>query len=114
VLDAVGIYGIVDDAVRQRRHEVGIRMALGASRAQVLALMLCAGIVPALTGAVVGIPVALAATRLLGSVMNGARAQDPWLLFAVAALLVLVALGASLLPAWRAAKQDAILSLRAG
>jgi hypothetical protein len=62
-------------------------------------MMLRAGILPALLGAVVGIPVSLAATRSLGSVMNGARAQDPWLLCAVAVLLVMVSLGAGLLPA---------------
>lgn len=113
LLDAVGIYGIVDDAVRQRRHEVGIRMALGASRSAVLRLMLCVGLVPALAGVAVGIPLALASTRWLRAVLAGADRQNFSLLLLVAFTLALVALGASLLPALRSARQGSVQGLRA-
>jgi len=112
LLDAIGIYGIVDYSVRQRTHEMGIRIALGASCGAVARLMARKGIVPAAVGAVIGLPVAIASLGVLRAVLFGVTPHDATVAIGVSALLFIVAVGASLVPARRAARVDAVVALR--
>jgi predicted permease len=113
VLAAVGIYGVLSHIVGQRTREVGVRMALGASRGRVLALFMRQGLGLVLTGAALGLAGAAAMTRLLRSLVVDVSAYDPWL-FAIAPLVLLivaaVAIGG---PALRAARTDPARALRA-
>ncbi|HEX5760842.1 MAG TPA: ABC transporter permease, partial [Thermoanaerobaculia bacterium] len=102
VLASVGVYGVISYGVTQRRHEMGLRMALGARREQVQRLVVGQGLRLVLTGAAVGLVGAFLATRLLASFLYGVRATDPLTFAAVPALLAGVALFASWLPARRA------------
>jgi ABC-type antimicrobial peptide transport system permease subunit len=111
LLDAVGIYGIVEYSARQRTHEMGIRMALGASYKNVVGVILRKGTLPALTGLALGLPAAFAASGLLRAMLYGIDPRDAMVFLGVPAVLLLVALGASYLPARRAAKQDALAAL---
>ncbi len=104
VLSALGIYSVLAYAVRRRTREIGIRMALGANRQDVLKLIVFQGMRPALLGLVVGLAGALALGRVLSSMVFGVRATDPVTFAAVAALLGLVALAACAVPAWRASR----------
>jgi putative ABC transport system permease protein len=106
LLSAVGVYGVVSYTVAQRSKEIGIRMALGAGRRDVLALVLGQGLKLALAGAAIGFVGALAATRALSSLLYGVSATDPLAFVAVATLVVAVALAASLVPARRASRLD--------
>jgi ABC-type antimicrobial peptide transport system permease subunit len=112
-LAAVGLYGIVAYVVRQREREIGVRVALGATPAHVVGLMLRRGMKPVLVGLAVGIPLALLATRLLRSLLYEVSASDPVTFVGVAALLAAVALVASWLPSRRAARVDPTVALRA-
>ena len=112
-LAAVGLYGIVAHVVRQREREIGVRVALGATPAHVVRLMLRRGMAPVLAGLAVGIPLALLATRLLRSLLYEVSASDPVTFLGVAALLAAVALVASWIPAQRAARVDPTVALRA-
>jgi putative ABC transport system permease protein len=112
ILAAVGIYGVIAYAVRQRSQEIGIRMALGASRERVEWMVVGQGLALAVPGAAVGLLGALAATRWLRSLLFEVSASDPSIYAGVAALLVLVAAVASYLPARRAAATDPQLVLR--
>jgi predicted permease len=112
-LAAVGLYGIVAWVVRQREREIGVRVALGASPAHVVGLMLRRGMAPVLAGLAVGIPLALLATRLLRSLLYEVSASDPVTFVGVAALLAAVALVASWIPSRRAARVDPAIALRA-
>src|SRR5689334_10343978 len=112
VLAAIGIYGVMGYSVTQRRRELAVRMALGARTRQVLQLVLKDGVVLAALGVFVGLAGALALTRLLRSLLFEVQPTD-WQTFAsVAALLILVALLASYLPARRASKVDPLVALR--
>ncbi len=111
-LAAIGLYGVVAFFVVRRRAEIGIRMALGAERRDVLRLVLGEGARLAGAGIALGVAVSLLLTRLVGSLLFGVRATDPWTFGGVAALLTLVALGASALPARRAARVDPVTALR--
>jgi putative ABC transport system permease protein len=112
ILAAIGIYGVIAYAVRQRSQEIGIRMALGASREKVVRMVVIQGLALAGAGAVAGLLGALVATRGLRSLLFEVSASDPAIYAGVAALLVLVAVVASWLPARRAAATDPQLVLR--
>jgi putative ABC transport system permease protein len=106
ILAAVGIYGVLAFAAGQRAKEIGLRLALGASRRQVLKLVVALGMTPVLAGLLLGLVVAAGLTRFLSSLLFGIGATDPFTFCAGPAVLVCVALAACLLPAWRAARID--------
>jgi predicted permease len=112
LLAGVGIYGVVSYTTRQRTHEIAIRMALGAQRAEVLRAVLGQGVLLTLTGLTVGIAMALALTRYLKSVLFGITPNDLWTYAAVTFLLCLVSVGACYIPARRAMKVDPLVALR--
>ena len=112
-LAAVGIYGVLAYLVSQRTREIGIRLAIGADRSQVLGLVLRHGLSLAAIGIVIGLVGALALTRLMQGLLYGVRPNDPITFVAVAAALLLIALLASLLPARRATRVSPTIALRA-
>ncbi len=112
ILAAIGIYGVIAYAVRQRTQEIGIRIALGATGERVTRMVVGQGMVLAGVGAVVGLLGALLATRGLQSLLFEVKASDPTIYVGVALVLVLVAAVASWLPARRAAQTDPQLALR--
>ena len=103
LLAAIGIYGLISYSVEQRKQEIGIRVALGAARGDVLRLIVWQGMKLAGIGIVLGLAGAYGVTRLLESLLFGVKATDPLTFGGVAALVALVALGASFAPAQRAA-----------
>ena len=111
-LAAVGLYGLLSYAVTRRTQEIGIRVALGAKRSDVLRLILGEGSRLAVIGVAVGIAASLAVTRLMSSLLFGVGATDPLTFLAVAALLAVVALFASYVPARRAMRVDPMVALR--
>ena len=112
VLSCVGIYGVISYLAGQRTHEIGIRMALGAQRNDVLRLVLGHGAKMVLIGVGVGVAASLALTRLMARLLFGVSAYDPLTFLGVACLLILVALAASYVPARRAMRVDPIVALR--
>jgi putative ABC transport system permease protein len=111
-LATVGIYGVIAHSVAQRSHEIGIRMALGARKRDVLALVIAQGMKLALIGVAAGVAVALALTRVMRTLLYEVKPTDPLTFAAVSALLVFVALVACWLPARRAARVDPMEALR--
>jgi predicted permease len=111
-LAAVGIYSVLSYIVRGRSREIGIRAALGAQTRDVLRLVVVEGMTPALIGIAVGAAAALAVSAALNSLVYGVSASDPLMLATVAGILALIALGASVVPAWRAARLDPLSTLR--
>jgi putative ABC transport system permease protein len=112
-LAALGIYGMLSYAVAQRRQELSIRIALGAQSAGVVWLVLRQGMILTLAGSVAGVAAAWLAARALAAVLFGVRPYDPAALVGAAALAVVVALAACLVPAVRAARVDPLTALRA-
>ena len=113
LLAAAGLYGVLAYLIAQRTTEIGIRMALGAQREQVVRLMLGDGLRPALYGLVLGLGASAFVTRLLQSMLYQTRALDPIVFFLVSLVLLIVASTACLLPAWRASRLDPMQALRA-
>jgi len=112
LLAVIGLYGLLTYSVTQRRTEIGIRMALGATREDILRLVLRRGSALAFTGAAIGLLSSIAASRLLSSMLFAVSPKDPETFFAVAVLLVSVALVACYVPARRAAKVEPMVALR--
>ena len=112
MLASVGLYGVLSYLTTQRTGEIGIRMALGAKRDQVLRLVLSDGLRPALYGLLLGIAASAAAVRLIQSMLYGTRPLDPMIFAAVTATLFVVAALACLVPAWRASRIDPMQALR--
>jgi len=112
VLSSIGLYGVISYVVGERRHEIGIRIALGAQQNDVLMLVLGEGTKTALIGVAIGLAAALGLTRLMASVLYGVSATDPMTFLVVAILLTGVALTACFIPAHRAMRVDPIVALR--
>jgi putative ABC transport system permease protein len=112
VLAAVGIYGVTAYTTRQRTHEIGIRMALGASKQDILRLVLLRGLSLTLIGVVLGLALSFGLTRYLASLLLGVTATDALTFSSVAILLCAVALFACLIPARRAMRVDPMVALR--
>jgi ABC-type antimicrobial peptide transport system permease subunit len=112
LLAAIGIYGTLSFSVIARTKEIGVRMAIGAQRVQVVSLVLRDLIVIMFAGLPVGLLLALGATRSLESFLFGVRPVDPLTLFVSVMLIVFVAILAAYFPATRAAKVDPMLALR--
>ncbi|HXR38673.1 MAG TPA: FtsX-like permease family protein, partial [Terracidiphilus sp.] len=112
LLASVGIYGLISYFVGQRTHEIGVRIALGAQRRNVLGLVVGQGFALTLVGIACGLAGAVGMTRFLSTLLYGVRPTDPLTFAAVAALLAGVALLACYIPARRASKVDPIVALR--
>jgi ABC-type antimicrobial peptide transport system permease subunit len=111
-LSMLGLYGVLAFAVSERRREIGIRMALGAGRSDVLRLVIAQGLRLALVGVGIGLPAAYAAMRMVKSLLYGVSATDPLTFIVIALLLLVVASLACWIPARRATKVDPLQALR--
>jgi predicted permease len=112
VLACVGLYGVTSYSVARRTKEIGLRMALGASRANVLRLVLRSAMLQLAIGLAIGIPLALAGGRLVSSLLYGVKSSDPWILAVAALVLAACAAAAAYFPARRAANVDPMIALR--
>jgi putative ABC transport system permease protein len=112
ILASVGLYGVLSYLTTQRTGEIGVRMALGAPRGEVLRLMLGDGLRPALYGLTLGLVGSIGAVRLVQSMLYETRPLDPAIFASVAATLLVVAVFACLVPAWRASRIDPMQALR--
>lgn len=113
LLAAIGIYGLVSYWVTQRTYEIGLRVAIGATRQRILSMILAQSLRVALYGIAAGVISAVVLTRFLASLLYGVAATDPMTFAAVTILLLGIALTATAFPAWRAARIDPVKSLRA-
>ena len=112
LLAALGIYGVISYLVSERTHEIGIRLALGAQRSNILRIILHQGLTLAFAGALVGLVCALIVSHLMASLLYGVRPTDPLTFASVALLFLAVALFACYLPARRAMRVDSMIALR--
>jgi ABC-type lipoprotein release transport system permease subunit len=112
ILGAVGLYGVLSYVVAERTREIGVRMALGATAERVRRMVVGQGARVVLIGVTIGIGAAVAATRLLGSLLFGIKAVDPALFLAMAVMMVAIGMVASYLPARRASSVDPLESMR--
>jgi putative ABC transport system permease protein len=112
LLASIGIYGLLAYMVGQRSREIGLRLALGAQRADVLRLVLGKGVVLAGLGIVAGVIFSASTASMMASLLYGVRPYDPAVFLMVPLLLLVVAIAASYIPAWRATKVDPIVALR--
>jgi putative ABC transport system permease protein len=113
VLACAGIYGVISYLVAQRTHEIGVRMALGAQRSEVMRLILGHGARMVVVGVAIGSVVALGLTRLMTNQLFGVTAHDPLTFAAVAGVIILTAVAACYVPARRATRVDPMVALRA-
>ena len=111
-LALVGLYGLMSYAVKQRTAEIGVRMAVGSSRRQVLTLILSQGLRLVSTGLVLGLAAAFALTRLVSNWLFGVTATDPVTFALVPLFILIVATCACLIPAWQATRIDPVQALR--
>jgi len=112
LLAAVGLYGIMSYAASRRTREIGIRVAIGARRPEIVRMVLGSGIALALVGIGGGIVLALVMARMLRGLLHGVTPADPATFAAVAVVLTVVAAAASAVPAWRASRVDPVLALK--
>jgi ABC-type antimicrobial peptide transport system permease subunit len=112
LLAAVGLFGVLSYVVSQRTQELGIRLALGAARGNVLGLVLRQGLQVTIAAVVLGAIGSLAAGRAIASLLYGVSPHDPVVLVSVAVVLTVVAVVASYLPAYRATRVDPMVALR--
>jgi len=113
LLSAIGIYGVMAYSVAQRTREIGIRMALGAQRSEVLRMTVMQGLKLVGLGLVLGLGAAFLLTRVMVSLLFGTSTTDPLTFFGISLLLLAVALLASFIPALRATRVDPMIALRA-
>jgi putative ABC transport system permease protein len=112
LLAAIGIYGVMVTVVTQRTREIGLRMALGAQRIDILRLVISQGMVPVITGIVVGLGAAIGLTRLMSTLLFGVKPTDVATFVTVALMLAAIGVLASYLPARRATKVDPLVALK--
>jgi ABC-type antimicrobial peptide transport system permease subunit len=112
LLASIGIYGVLAYMVGQRSREIGLRMALGAERTDILKLIVTKGVVLSMIGIIAGVIFSVSATSMMASVLYGVRPHDPAVFLAVPLLLFAVAVLASYLPARRATNVDPMFALR--
>jgi putative ABC transport system permease protein len=112
VLAGIGVYGSINYSTRQRTHEIGLRMALGAQSGDVLRMIVGHGLMLALTGIAIGLIASFALTRLMKGLLFGISATDPITFAGISLLLTLIGLLASWIPARRATKVDPLVALR--
>jgi putative ABC transport system permease protein len=113
VMAIVGLYGVISFGVRQRTHELGVRIALGASRANIVAMVLRQGLSLTITGAAIGVALSVAMSRVLSNLLFGVTGADPLTYLGIAGLLVAVSAGATFIPARRASRVPPAQVLRA-
>lgn len=113
LLAGIGVYGLINYSVAQRRQEIGVRVALGAGRLEIYRLVMKDALQLTVAGVIVGLACALPGARVLGAQLYGVTPGDPATYAAIIGLLLTVALGATLVPARRAARVDPIVALRA-
>ncbi|MGD8700109.1 MAG: ABC transporter permease [Gemmatimonadales bacterium] len=112
LLGMIGAYGVVAHGVARRTHEIGLRIALGAERREVVGMVIRQGMITVLIGAAIGLAAALAATRVMSGLLHEVSPTDPWTFAAVSAAVIVVALGANYIPARRASRVDPLVALR--
>jgi putative ABC transport system permease protein len=112
ILTAVGLYGVISYSVSQRNHEIGVRLALGAQRGDILRLVVRQGLVLSLVGVGFGLIASFGVTRVMSTLLFEIRTTDPATFLVIPAVLIAVALAASYIPARKAMNVDPVLALR--